>query len=197
MEVKSLNEYQKLVLGNSNTFVFYYKNDLDDMVNKFNQLSETYSNCRFLRVDLSKIDVPDLKVSPTIKYFVDGKEVDNYSGKSIDKLLLFVSKFFIQKVDDHEMFEFYKNNFNGLIVVDFTATWCGPCKTIIPYYHELNDQFNNVLFLKIDVDDNEETTHECDISSMPTFQFYKNQEKITQFSGADRNKLLNLIEANN
>ena len=93
MEVKSLNEYQKLVLGNSNTFVFYYKNDLDDMVNKFNQLSETYSNCRFLRVDLSKIDVPDLKVSPTIKYFVDGKEVDNYSGKSIDKLLLFVSKF--------------------------------------------------------------------------------------------------------
>lgn len=197
MEVKSLNEYQQLVLGNTNTFVFYYKNDLDDMVNKFNQLSESYSNCRFLRVDLTKIDVPDLKVSPTIKYFMDGTEVDNYSGKSVDKLFLFVSKFFIQKVDDHEMFLFYKNNFNGLVVVDFTATWCGPCKTIIPYYHELNSKYNNVLFLKIDVDDNEETTQECDISSMPTFQFYKNQELITQFSGADKNKLLNLIESNN
>lgn len=197
MEVKSLNEYQQLVLGNTNTFVFYYKNDLDDMVNKFNQLSESYSNCRFLRVDLTKIDVPDLKVSPTIKYFMDGTEVDNYSGKSVDKLFLFVSKFFIQKVDDHEMFLFYKNNFNGLVVVDFTATWCGPCKTIIPYYHELNSKYNNVLFLKIDVDDNEETTQECDISSMPTFQFYKNQELITQFSGADKKKLLNLIETNN
>lgn len=197
MEVKSLNEYQQLVLGNTNTFVFYYKNDLDDMVNKFNQLSESYSNCRFLRVDLTQINVPDLKVSPTIKYFVDGTEVDNYSGKSVDKLFLFISKFFIQKVDDHEMFLFYKNNFNGLVVVDFTATWCGPCKTIIPYYHELNSKYNNVLFLKIDVDDNEDTTQECDISSMPTFQFYKNQELITQFSGADKNKLLNMIETNN
>lgn len=197
MEVKNLQEYQQLLRGNSNTFVLYYKNESQDLIKKFDQLSENYSNYRFLKIDLNKIEVSDLKVSPTIKYFLDGKEVDNYSGKSVDKLFLFVSKFFIQKIDDHELFEYYRNNFNGLVVVDFTATWCGPCKTIIPYYHELNEQYKNVLFLKIDVDDNEETTSECDVSSMPTFQFYKSQQKIGQFSGADRKKLLELVEAHN
>lgn len=197
MEVKSFQEYQQLLLGNSNTFVFYYKNESEEMIQKFNNLGENYKNYRFLIVNLNQIEIPELKVSPTIKYFIDGKEVDNYSGKSIEKLDLFVNKFFIQKVDDHEKFQYYVDNFNGLIVVDFTATWCGPCKSITPYFHQLNEEYKNVLFLKVDVDDNEETTQECDINSMPTFQFYKGQNKVGQFSGADKNKLLNLIKSNN
>jgi len=84
-----------------------------------------------------------------------------------------------------------------LIICYFTATWCGPCKNITPYFHELNEKYKNVLFLKVDVDENEETTQECDINSMPTFQFYKSQNKVGQFSGADKNKLLNLIQTNN
>lgn len=197
MEVKSLQEYQQLLLGNSNAFVFYYKNDSNEMIQLFDKLSQSYKNYRFMKVDLNKIEVPDLKVSPTVKYFVNGDEVDKYSGKSLEKLDLFVSKFFIQKVDEHDKFRYYIENFNGLVVVDFTATWCGPCKSITPYFHQLNEEYKNVLFLKVDVDDNEETTQECDISSMPTFQFYKEQNKVGQFSGADKDKLLNLIKSNN
>jgi len=197
MDVKSIKEYKQLLLGNSNTFVLYYKNDSEEIINKYNKLSENYKNYRFLKVNLNEIEVPDLKVSPTIKYFVNSEEIDNYSGKSLDKLYLFVSKFFIQTVDDHEKFLYYLENYNGLIVVDFTATWCGPCKNITPYFHELNEKYKNVLFLKVDVDENEETTQECDINSMPTFQFYKSQNKVGQFSGADKNKLLNLIQTNN
>lgn len=197
MEVKSLQEYQQLLLGNSNAFVFYYKNDSNEMIQLFDKLSQSYKNYRFMKVDLNKIEVPDLKVSPTVKYFVNGDEVDKYSGKSLEKLDLFVSKFFIQKVDEHEKFRYYIENFSGLIVVDFTATWCGPCKSITPYFHQLNEEYKNVLFLKVDVDDNEETTQECDISSMPTFQFYKEQKKLGQFSGADKDKLLYLVKSNN
>ncbi len=197
MEVKSIKEYQQLILLNINTFVFYYKNDSEEIIQKYDKLSEKYKNYRFLKINLNQVEVPDLKVSPTIKYFVNGQEVDNYSGKSLDKLYLFVTKFFIQKVDDHKTFRYYVDNFNGLIVVDFTAIWCGPCKEITPYFHKLNEEYKNVLFLKVDVDDNEETTQECDINSMPTFQFYKSQNKVGQFSGADKNKLLNLIQSNN
>ena len=197
MEVKSLQEYQQFLLGNSNAFVFYYKNDSNEMIQLFDKLSQSYKNYRFMKVDLNKFEVPDLKVSPTVKYFIDGKEVEKYSGKSLEKLDLFVTKFFIQKVDEHDKFRYYIENFNGLVVVDFTATWCGPCKSITPYFHQLNEEYKNVLFLKVDVDDNEETTQECDISSMPTFQFYKEQNKVGQFSGADKDKLLNLIKSNN
>lgn len=197
MNVQSLTEYKNLLLGNSHAFVFYFKNDCDEMINKFDELSKSYQNYKFFKVNLNNLEIPDLKVSPTIKYFNDGKEKDNYSGKSVDKLNLFVIKHFVQKVDTHETFTDYLKNFNGLIVVDFTATWCGPCKSITPFYHELNEKFSNVLFLKVDVDDNEETTAHCEINSMPTFQFYKNEEKIGQFSGADKNKLESMITTNN
>lgn len=83
-----------------------------------------------------------------------------------------------------------------MVVVDFTANWCGPCKQIAPYYQELSQEFTNVVFLKVDVDDNPETTEKSDILSMPTFQFYRNKEKVDEFSGANLEKLRQVIEVN-
>lgn len=38
------------------------------------------------------------------------------------------------------------------VVVDFYATWCGPCKVIAPYYEELSKQFTNVVFIKVGIE---------------------------------------------
>uniref|UniRef100_A0A8C4EBJ2 Thioredoxin domain-containing protein n=1 Tax=Dicentrarchus labrax TaxID=13489 RepID=A0A8C4EBJ2_DICLA len=67
-----------------------------------------------------------------------------------------------------------------LVVVDFTATWCGPCKQIGPIFEEqsLKPENKNVIFLKVDVDEAEDVSSSCNISCMPTFQFYKNGEKV-------------------
>jgi len=81
-----------------------------------------------------------------------------------------------------------------LTVVDFTATWCGPCKQIAPFFHKLSEIYNGINFVKVDVDDNEETSVFCQVSSMPTFQFWKNNILLKQFSGADPDKLLNTIK---
>ncbi|KAG5845570.1 thioredoxin-like [Anguilla anguilla] len=73
-----------------------------------------------------------------------------------------------------------------LVVVDFTATWCGPCQVIGPKFKALseNPEYQNVVFLKVDVDEAQDVAASCSIECMPTFHFYKNGKKIDSFSGA-------------
>jgi len=89
-----------------------------------------------------------------------------------------------------------KDAANKLVVVDFYATWCGPCKMIAPKLEEMASQFTDVIFLKVDVDDNEEVASQYDISCMPTFIFIKNCEKVSEFSGANADKVKELIAQN-
>ncbi|EDV24929.1 uncharacterized protein TRIADDRAFT_25254 [Trichoplax adhaerens] len=81
-----------------------------------------------------------------------------------------------------------------LIVVDFCASWCVPCNTISPQIRQLAENMqHNVLFLEIDVEQNEEVSEKYEIRSLPTFLFFKNGVKINQFSGASMEKLQQLI----
>jgi len=89
-----------------------------------------------------------------------------------------------------------KDAANKLVVVDFYATWCGPCKMIAPKLEDMAQQFTDVIFLKVDVDDNEEVASQYDISCMPTFIFIKNFEKVSEFSGANADKVKELIAQN-
>ncbi|XP_066996684.1 thioredoxin-2 [Anabrus simplex] len=80
-----------------------------------------------------------------------------------------------------------------LVVVDFFATWCGPCKMIAPKIEELAAEYPDVVFLKVDVDECEDIATKYDISSMPTFVFIKSKQKIDSFSGANAAKLQETI----
>eukprot|EP00915_Cephaloidophora_sp_WS-2016_P000948 GHVH01001246.1.p2 GENE.GHVH01001246.1~~GHVH01001246.1.p2 ORF type:complete len:108 (+),score=23.53 GHVH01001246.1:547-870(+) len=63
----------------------------------------------------------------------------------------------------------------GLIVVDCSATWCRPCKVISPKFDELSNKpdFNEVTFLKMDVDNCEALATKLEVEAMPTFLYFK------------------------
>ena len=82
-----------------------------------------------------------------------------------------------------------------LVVVDFYATWCGPCKMISPIVEKMSKDYKNVvLFLKVDVEECEDLAAEYQVTSMPTFVFYKDMEKLEVFAGAKEARLKELVE---
>eukprot|EP01134_Creolimax_fragrantissima_P007224 CFRG7224T1 len=81
-----------------------------------------------------------------------------------------------------------------LVVIDFFAVWCGPCKVISPFVESLEEKYANVSFVKVDVDELEELAGECGIQAMPTFQFYKGGKKVAELKGANKEKLEDLVK---
>ncbi|CAG4960582.1 unnamed protein product [Parnassius apollo] len=85
-----------------------------------------------------------------------------------------------------------------LVVIDFMATWCGPCKMIGPKLDEMaNEMADSIVVLKVDVDECEDIATEYNINSMPTFVFVKSSKKLEEFSGANVDKLKNTILKHN
>ncbi|XP_005372647.1 PREDICTED: thioredoxin domain-containing protein 2 isoform X3 [Chinchilla lanigera] len=80
-----------------------------------------------------------------------------------------------------------------LVAVDFSATWCGPCRTIRPLFHSLSLKHNDVMFLEVDADDSDELVRDCEIVCLPTFHFYKKEEKVGELCGAQKEKLEAII----
>ncbi|ORY49825.1 thioredoxin [Rhizoclosmatium globosum] len=92
-------------------------------------------------------------------------------------------------------FEEYTKLINGdkVVVVDWFATWCGPCKVISPVFAELSNEFTNVVFVKVDVDEVPEAAEGAGIRAMPTFQFYQAGKKVDEIVGANPAKLKETI----
>ena len=95
-------------------------------------------------------------------------------------------------------------NFNSLIkenrpvVVDFHATWCGPCKAQAPILKEVAEEFGErVRVIKIDVDQNRNLAERYQIQSIPTLMVFKNGElKYKQVGVHSKAQLLTIITKN-
>ena len=83
-----------------------------------------------------------------------------------------------------ENFDSLKNG-NLPLVVDFWATWCGPCRMMAPIIEELAKEYEGkVVIGKCDVEENEEMATEFGIRNIPTVLFFKNGEVVDKLIGA-------------
>lgn len=81
-------------------------------------------------------------------------------------------------------------------VVDFTATWCGPCRAIGPVFEKLSMQreYRALAFLKVDVDQLPAVATAAEVSAMPTFQVWRGGVRVDQVVGASKEKLGELVD---
>ncbi|KAL0675936.1 hypothetical protein Bca4012_003917 [Brassica carinata] len=76
-----------------------------------------------------------------------------------------------------------------IVIANFSATWCGPCKVVAPFYIELSEKHPSTMFLVVDVDELSDFSSSWDIKATPTFFFLKNGQQIGKLVGANKPEL--------
>lgn len=100
----------------------------------------------------------------------------------------------VKKVNSNEFNNLINNN---IVLVDFYANWCGPCKMLSPIVEELSNEINDVVFAKVDVDESNDIAANFKIMSIPTIIIFKNGKLISKTVGfQSKSELKNFIEEN-
>ncbi|CAL1413781.1 unnamed protein product [Linum trigynum] len=83
---------------------------------------------------------------------------------------------------------------NKLLVIQFTATWCGPCRLMEPAMEEFAAKYAEVMFIKIDVDKLPSVARQYDVQIMPAFAMIKKGKEVDKVAGVKKTELRNKIE---
>ncbi|CAD6189724.1 unnamed protein product [Caenorhabditis auriculariae] len=83
---------------------------------------------------------------------------------------------------------------NHILVLDFYADWCGPCRMIAPDFEQFSDFYQNATFIKINVDHHRDISSGYQVRAMPTFVIVKSRREVARMQGAGRERLRSFID---
>ena len=72
---------------------------------------------------------------------------------------------------------------NGTVLVDFFADWCGPCKMLGPVLEEVSEEYPDIEFVKVNVDDNMDLAESLGIMSIPTIYLFRDGAVLAKMNG--------------
>jgi thioredoxin 1 len=78
-----------------------------------------------------------------------------------------------------------KLNNNEKVLVDFFATWCGPCKALVPTLESIQNNYEGVEFVKLDVDQNTDLAMQMGVRSVPTVILFEGKKEVFRATGAN------------
>ncbi|PKI40977.1 thioredoxin H-type-like isoform X2 [Punica granatum] len=81
------------------------------------------------------------------------------------------------------------------VIANFSATWCGPCRMIAPFYSDLSVEHPSLMFLLVDVDELTDFSTSWDIKATPTFFFLRDGQQVDKLVGANKPELQKKITA--
>ena len=86
-------------------------------------------------------------------------------------------------------------NQDGLVLVDFFATWCGPCKMLMPVLEQISTEDVGAKFIKLDIDEYRKEALDNGIRAVPTLVLFKDGKEVSRASGYQpREKILSWLE---
>lgn len=79
------------------------------------------------------------------------------------------------------------------ILVQYTATWCGPCKALTPRLSNLSNKYSDITFVKVDVEENMESARDLNITTVPTVMIYDGNTLVNRSVGANTDSVYTKI----
>ena len=151
--------------------------------------------------DYCNLDISNLKKNyPELEYSKN-KKLQKESKDKIPDSLLNHLKNEKKLVEKGKVFSLKKTNDllkiidqNKLVVIDFYAEWCGPCMMMKPFFHEQARKNDNVAFVQINTDNNEDISANLKIRSLPTILFIKNKQSVFKLEGFNKGNFVSYLE---
>ena len=119
---------------------------------------------------------------------MEDEELENIKKKQLEDLLKQQNIYNI--LNETPVMELTSQNFNqeisnnDLLLVDFWAEWCGPCKSMHPIFTRMAKKYKQVRFARVNVDNAQDIAMKYGVQSIPTFIMFKNGEIANQMVGA-------------
>jgi len=99
---------------------------------------------------------------------------------------------------NQEEFQQILDSEKNILLVDFYANWCGPCKTLSPELEKVSEEVENVTVVKINVDENPELSAKYGIRNLPTVIVIKEGQQVDKFVGLqNKDKIIEILNRHN